>query len=179
MLTLTWAAIVALWLCPIALFFHALWSDAKPFSMVRGTLFMSTGLLVFFLPASYYQPRSFELFGRCYNRLGVRWFKRWVPDGDRAVRQARRFVPGYRVISGASGLSVFDSRTRRSEQGHLLWMWVTMPAILYAFVCGWAALALWLLVGNVIINLYPIMVQRYNRARIQSILARQRSNEPG
>ena len=165
-------AIVALWLCPIGLFWRHVWYDGRPFSMLRCALCMATGLLTIFLPASYYQPKSFEVSGRFYKRLGVRWVKRWVPDGDYVVWRIRHFVPAYKVISSRGGLSAFDARTRRSEAGHLIWMFVTVPAVVYAFFCGWAKLAWWLFVGNLIINVYPIMIQRYNRARIRRILAR-------
>ena len=46
----------------------------------------------------------------------------------------------------------------------------TGPAV--RLFSGWAVLAGWLFLGNLIINVYPIMVQRYNRARIQRYLDR-------
>ena len=133
---------------------------------------MSVALLALFLPAGYYQPKPFELSGSFYEWLGVRWFKRWTPDGDYVVWHIRHFLPDYKVIPSHGGFGGFDARTRRSEQGHLMWMLVTVPAMLYALFSGWAVLAGWLFVGNLIINVYPIMVQRYNRARIQRCLGR-------
>jgi hypothetical protein len=167
-----WVAIVALWLCPMGLFLYAVWNDGQPFSMVGCAVCMSVALAALFLPAGYYRPRPFKLSGRFYERLGVRRFKRWTPDGDYVVWHIRHFLTDYKVIPGRGGLGGFDVRTRRSEQGHLLWMLVTVPAMLYALFCGWAVLASWLFVGNLIINVYPIMVQRYNRARIQRRLDR-------
>ena len=165
-------AIAALWLCPIGLFLGALWNDGRPFSMVKSVAGMSVAMLALFLPAGYYRPKHFELSGRFYECLGVRWFKRWTPDGDHVVRYIRHFLPDYKVITGRCSLGGLDMRTRRSEQGHLLWLLVTATPILYALVCGWAVLASWLFLGNLVINVYPIMVQRYNRARVQRSLAR-------
>src|SRR5262249_41043346 len=91
---------------------------------------------------------------------------------DQVVWHIRHFLPDYKLIPNRGGLKAFDVRTRRSEQGHLVWMSVTVPAMLYALLSGWATLAGWLFLGNLLINVYPIMVQRYNRARIQRCLDR-------
>src|SRR5262245_4822443 len=97
-------AIALLWLCPIALLLHAVWRDSQPFSIVRCTLWMATGLAALFLPASYYQSKHFELSGRFYEWWGVRWFKRWVPDGDQVLWHIRHFLPDYKVIPNRGGL---------------------------------------------------------------------------
>jgi Glycosyl-4,4'-diaponeurosporenoate acyltransferase len=169
-----WVAIAVFWfwLSPMALFWYAVWNDGRSFSMIGCAVGMTVSLLALLLPAGYYQPRPFEQSGRIYERLGVRWFKRWSPVGVYVVWHIRHFLPDYKVISGRGGLSGFNVRTRTSEQGHLLWMLVTVQAMLYALWCGWAVLAGWLFLGNLIINVYPIMAQRYNRARIQRILDR-------
>ena len=39
----------------------------------------------------------------------------------------------------------------------------------YAARIGWYRWALFLTLGNAVFNLYPVMLQRYNRARIRII----------
>ena len=162
----------ALWFLPLLMFWFAVWSDEQPFSMVGCTLCMCVGLLAMILPAGYYRPRSWEISGRVYEYLGVRLYKRWTPDGDFVVRKVRRFLPDYRVIGGRARLSGFEMVTRRAEQGHLIMLLVSVPAIFYAIYNGWMVIACWLVIGNLVINIYPIMVQRYNRARVHRILVR-------
>ncbi len=84
----------------------------------------------------------------------------------------RRHIPDYRDIGGRAGLSSFELGTRRSEQGHLIMLLATLPAMVYAAYNGWNVIAWWFLIGNLIINVYPIMVQRFNRARAHKILGR-------
>jgi hypothetical protein len=156
----------------MGVFLYALWNDGQPFSMVICVAGMSVAMLALFLPAGYYRPRQFELSGRFYERLGVRSFKQWTPDGDYVVRYIRRSLPDYKVLSSRRSLGGLDVRTRRSEQGHLLWLVVTVAPILYALICGWTVLASWLFLGNLAVNVYPIMLQRYTRARVQRSLAR-------
>ena len=92
----------------MALFQYAVWNDGRPFSMVGCAIGMSVSLLALFLPACYYRPRPFEQSGRIYESLGVRWFKRWTPDGDYVILHIRRSLPDYQVIPGRSGLSGFN-----------------------------------------------------------------------
>jgi hypothetical protein len=172
-------AIVGLWLFPMALFLHAVFNDGVPFSMVGCALFMSVALVALILPDRYYQARSFERSGRLYEWLGVRWYKRFMLEGDFVMQRIRRFIPDYKVIAGRRDLEGFALRTRKSEQGHLLWMLVAVPALVYALLRDWWLIALWLFLGNLVINVYPIMLQRYNRARIQQILVRIVRTESG
>src|SRR5262245_38415739 len=85
--------IVVCWFIPLLLFWFAVWNDGQPFSMVGCTLCMTVGVLAFAIPNSYYRPKGWEMTGRIYRAAGVRWFKRWTPDGDYVVRAVRQSVP--------------------------------------------------------------------------------------
>ena len=41
---------------------------------------------------------------------------------------------------------------------------------IYAATKAWWALASWLLLANVVANVYPLMLQRHNRARLLPVL---------
>jgi len=43
----------------------------------------------------------------------------------------------------------------------------------YALLRGWFDAAAWLLAFDVLINGYPIMLQRYNRIKLQELIQRQ------
>ena len=50
-----------------------------------------------------------------------------------------------------------------------------MPVVtLHARLNTWWALAGWLLLTNVVANVYPIMLQRHNRARLLPVLEKLR-----
>lgn len=46
---------------------------------------------------------------------------------------------------------------------------VSVPAMMYAMYNGWMVIVWWLLIGNSIINIYPILVQRYNCGRVHRL----------
>jgi hypothetical protein len=43
---------------------------------------------------------------------------------------------------------------------------------MFAWRLGWNGWAVYLSLGNVMVNLYPILLQRYTRGRLQAILRR-------
>ena len=79
------------------------------------------------LPIPYFHL-VFELSGRFYRWLEVRWFMRWVPDGGHVVSHIRHYFPDYKVIPNRGGFKAFDVWTRKSDQGHLMWTLVIQAA---------------------------------------------------
>jgi glycosyl-4,4'-diaponeurosporenoate acyltransferase len=120
------------------------------------------------IPDRYYDTKFFESSG-VYERLGIRFFKRLVPDGDYVNRIIRHSTPDYRLICSGYSLVRFEARTRLAERCHLAGLWLSLPSAVYALLLGWNKFALWLLLPNLPFHLYPILLQRYTRARIQKI----------
>ena len=120
------------------------------------------------------RPRRFESGGRWYRRrlLINRWKDR-VPEAGAIFRGgvSKRHLPA----CDAAGLQLFVRETRRAELGH--W-WALCCGLLFPL---WnPPLAAGLLVGyGVLANLPFIVIQRYNRFRIQAVLARRRAREQG
>ena len=135
-----------------------------------GFLFwLGVSFLPCFLPRSYYRPGAIASARRLYGLLGVRLFKRIAPNGDLVNRLARRRDPGYRVLGGRADLPGFLEGMRSGERAHLVFLLMGLFTAVYAARIGWYRWALLLTLGNVAFNLYPVMLQRYNRARIRII----------
>ncbi|MRR09710.1 hypothetical protein EG831_06495 [bacterium] len=123
----------------------------------------------------YFIPLPFERAGsgRIYERLGIRLYKRYLPTSGDLVSHAR----GVRHVD-RSGIGLLPSlqrierRTRVYEARHIFGA-LSMLAI------SWWSIAVhhrgnWLVlsVANLLINGYPIMLQRYNRTRVYAIRER-------
>lgn len=122
----------------------------------------------------YFRPRAWERAGRgrIYRWLGIRPFKRYLPTSGDLVSRAR----GVRRVAGF-GPDLRESLVRhqrftRAYEGRHIFGAVLMLAL------SWLSIALqgkgsWpvLLAANLLINGYPIMLQRYNRVRLQAALA--------
>jgi hypothetical protein len=118
----------------------------------------------FRLPSGYYSIRAFEHDGTAYERLGIRLFKRLVRRGPLAWLNPRLRYPNEPT---PSALQRLDGEMRRSEAGHVaVFATVCIGAGISLLAGSWPAAA-WLMLFNVPFNLYPVILQRYNRLRLQ------------
>jgi Glycosyl-4,4'-diaponeurosporenoate acyltransferase len=169
------------WLGPLLMFWLYVWGPLRPFHYADGDLlpsqplgltFFAAAVAVWWLPSSYYQIRAFEQSGRLYELMGVRLFRWFVPDGDAANKLRRRRRPGFRIIRSRRYAQAFLRRTELSEKSHLVMLALGSVTAVFAWRIGWTGWAMYLGVGNVLVNFYPVLLQRYTRARLLRVLAR-------
>lgn len=124
----------------------------------------------FSFPLSYYDIHAFERTGRVYERLGIRLFKKLVRRGPLAVFSPTLQFPKEKTVPA---LRQLDHEMRKAETGHVFIFLLMLVFSSYALLRGWFDAVAWLLAFNVIINGYPIMLQRYNRLKLQELIQRQ------
>jgi glycosyl-4,4'-diaponeurosporenoate acyltransferase len=119
------------------------------------------------------RQRRFEDDGRWYRRrLRINRWKDKLPEAGGLFRGgvSKRHLPSYDIC----GLQLFVRETRRAELAH--W-WAMLCGL--AFVLWNPPLASALLIGyGVLANLPFIVIQRYNRFRIQALLQRRSRSCP-
>jgi hypothetical protein len=121
---------------------------------------------------------GFEQTGKCYVSLGVVFFRWFAPDGDFANRWERRKNADFRVIRGRRSAADFVVRTEQSERGHLVLLALGIASAAWAWSIGWNGWAVYLSIGNVVVNVYPILLQRYTRSRLRAVLNRGLQGDP-
>ena len=138
------------------------------------TLFITgmVALLTFVFPVSRILPDQFyfvqdpKRLKYWYNILGVEYFRKvllafyWNKE-----KQRKKYFNGTR-----SDLEEFEFRTRQSEIGHLFPLWFITATCIYLGYLGHYAISAIALAINIIGNLYPILIQRMHRVRIERIL---------
>ena len=176
---LPFAAMAGGWLAPLLLFWLALWGPLRPYDYPAGDLLPPPWALVglilvsalpLALPAAYFQTARFERSGRVYRWLGVLWFRSIVPDGDVANRLRRAREPGYRVVRSRAWVPPMWERTVEGERSHLVLLTFGAASAAVAAQVGWTGWAVYLAVGNVFANAYPVLLQRYTRSRLVPLL---------
>ena len=111
----------------------------------------------------YFRIRPWET--PVYRALGVPGFQRFL-------RRVNWFNREIQLKTGRRGLSYLDHAIRQAEQGHATIFVIIGGFTVFAIVhYGWGT-AWWYVLFNVLFNGYPVMVQRYNRARMQRVLNR-------
>jgi hypothetical protein len=120
------------------------------------------------LPAGYFRPRAFER-GRLYPRLGLRAFRHIATDGDWVVRRLQRIDPRYQIVRDRRALEEHLRGTVTNERWHLAFAISGFATVGFATMTAQYAWALGIGVLNVAFNLYPVMHQRYKRARLRHV----------
>ena len=118
----------------------------------------------------YFKPRKFEY--SIYEYLGIKQFKKcmlrlfglelasklgWYPFKDRSVSFQRALIKFY-------------SQTIRNESAHLLVLVGLVFFSLNLLKEGDYPHALVVIIINIPFNIYPVMLQRYNRGRVKRVL---------
>ncbi len=112
------------------------------------------------LPARFHTLRAFERGGRVYELLGVRVVKRLLRRGPMAA-----FNPGLHLPTEPTPerIALLDQRMRDAEASHTILLVATLVVVAHAALRGWWAAAGLTLLFDVLLNGYPVMLQRYNR----------------
>ena len=119
------------------------------------------------LPYWYWKIRFFEDEGRLYSRFGVGTFKKLL------VLLGFDFCNLHVRFSGRrSGLRNLSQGMRQAEINHVISFLVLLLTLFYALARNWYGVARWLTAVNVIANVYPVMLQRHNRSRLEPLLER-------
>jgi Glycosyl-4,4'-diaponeurosporenoate acyltransferase len=176
------AAMSLLFLGPMLQFWLRVWGPLRPFGVPEvpppapGAILLCLAICfaVYWLPDAYYRTRAVESTGRLYEALGVRLFRQVVPNGDLINRARRRRDPGFRVVPNATAAAAYVPKTEQGERGHFVLLLFGAFTTAYAVSIGWHAWAFVLTAGNILMNLYPMLLQRYTRARLARIGARAR-----
>lgn len=119
--------------------------------------------------AGYYRSRQFENNGHFYEHVGVPWFGRLIRRGPLHI-----CAPGLEW-HGREQTAELEQQMRAAEAVHVAAFLFALGLPVFALLRGRAAAALWALLFNAAINVYPVMLQRYNRFRVHALTQRRLS----
>jgi len=172
---------VVAFLQPHIMFWLYVWGPLRPFSYPEGALMPGSLTLLSIciismaplaLRSSYFRTQPCERGGRTYELLGVRQFRKVVPDGDIANRMRRHKEPGYRLIRGRADLPALERRTVSGERSHMVLFIFGVCSASWAWQIGWVGWFVVLAIGNIVANVYPMMLQRYTRSGLAELRGR-------
>jgi hypothetical protein len=134
------------------------------------------GQLVTFplFPSAYYEIKPFERTGRFYERIGVHLFKKVVRRGPFSVFSPTLRLPAKKTTSA---LKYLENEMRKAETSHAAIFLLILLLVGYALFRGWWDAVAWLLLFNILFNGYPVLLQRYNRLKIQELIGHDLTQE--
>ncbi|MBU0759066.1 MAG: hypothetical protein KKC66_03395 [Candidatus Omnitrophica bacterium] len=124
----------------------------------------------------YFRPKSFERSGRVYEVLGIRLFQKVfrLSFGNLyKLLGVKEFING----NINESLKNLETGTRIWESIHIPFVVIYFYGFYIFFNRDMPLWAVGSIIANICMNIYPIMLQRYNRARIYKILAQRESKK--
>ena len=115
------------------------------------------------LPEAFHALRPFERNGRVYERVGVPVAKQLLRRGVLARFNPQLHLPSERTPEQLEQLA---QRMRDAEASPTVLFVAALPVATHSAARGWWLAAVLTLVLDVVMNGYPVMLQRYNRARL-------------
>jgi hypothetical protein len=115
----------------------------------------------------YYRAKPFERIGQVYEHLGIRLFRKLVRRGPLSIFSPTLRFPKEKTVSA---LQCLENEMRKAETGHALIFVLMLLFVGYAWLNGWLDAVVWMLLFNILVNGYPIMLQRYNRIKLQELI---------
>ncbi len=134
------------------LFVWALLVIVSVFSLITGFRF----------PKRYYIIRESE--PAVYKKLGVRAFKKLIRRGPIHV-----LAPKIQINNTGDSFGQLEREMRQAETIHAAAMLISLAPAATAVMIGKAAGGILLTVLSLALHAYPVMLQRYNRGRINGI----------
>lgn len=143
--------------------------DMQSFSFAWILNFLLMGCVLYYtetlqspLTSRYYEEKAWEKRGKIYEYLGINIFRKllvWI-GWEKLNKKSNP------VEKNTQTLLQLHYRTKQSELGHVIIFIIVLGINTFvAFRYGFNK-SLWLLALNILLNLYPILLQRYNRPRI-------------
>jgi hypothetical protein len=163
------AVVGVLYIAPSVWFCYILWREQHPVLTIVTVLAMPLCLVAAKLPKAWFRPRAWETTGTLYRRLGVPAFGRFVLNGGWMNERIRRVQPGQRRFLNAAARRTLHAATEAAEAGHWLWLLASVPPLIFGFIVRRYAFVATLLTGTVVVNVYPIALQRSLRARLETL----------
>ena len=123
------------------------------------------------LSLAYYRIKAFEGGGQVYERLGIRLVRKFLRRGP-----LRILSPKLRLSNRVTLDTLWDleCEMRCAETIHVLAFALATSIGVYAGIRSGLG-AVWILLVNIVINLYPIMLQRYNRIKLDGVKHKQQA----
>ncbi len=122
------------------------------------------------LRSNYYNSKNWEANGTIYKWFGINLFRKLLVliGWEKIIKAA------YPVKKNLDAIKQREYSTRQSEFSHLVIFIIVLVVNIVVAINYGLGKSLSLLILNIIFNVYPVMLQRFNRPRLQKVLAAQR-----
>jgi len=126
----------------------------------------------------WFDPKSFES-KELYENLGIRKFKKYLPTGELTSKLVWKLTKKNAFIKDGSleSLKSYEKYTRIYETIHLTFIPLMTASMVMSLKAGNIADAAIVAGINTIVNVYPVLLQRYNRGRLYEVIKKKEAKK--
>jgi hypothetical protein len=134
--------------------------------------FIVASVLAFNIPVKLISALNLSTDPRTYELIGVRAMRWLVQDGMLVQRVNQRLDRNQKVIPNREAARRYLNKIVVQERYHYGCFVFFSLSSASAIPAGKTGMALLMAISNIIYNVYPILLQQYNRLRIRKLLSR-------
>lgn len=131
-----------------------------------------------FLPRSFFDRIRLGNTTAIYHKIGIRTIRKFTQDGDWVNGLLRSRFADYKEVTPTASVKKHLRKAAVNERFHFMlfvfFLGATGCALLEGRI-GWTA---FLVISNLLYNVYPILLQQYNRLRLNRLLGRSSTDLP-
>jgi hypothetical protein len=143
----------------------AYWFAAN--SLLWCFIFIGISVVSQFLPVGQIQLSHNPRF---YENFGVKFIRKFVQNGEFINRLIRKAKPNYRIIKSKANAMQYMKTIKMNERYHFICFVFFSLTAMYALITSHYTLSMLVIIANIIYNIYPILLQQYNRARVSKLM---------
>jgi hypothetical protein len=119
------------------------------------------------LSSTYFNERGWERRGKIYELFGINLFRKVLVlvGWEKLNKKANP------VDKSTTALQHLHHQTKKSELGHVIILIIVLGFNIFVAATHGLAESKWLFLLNILFNLYPIFLQRYNRPRMERAIS--------
>lgn len=136
-------------------------------SLLWCLIFIGVSVVSSFLPVSQIQLSNNPRF---YENFGVKFVRKFVQNGEFINRLIRKAKPNYRIIKSKANAVQYMKTIMMYERYHFICFVFFSLTTLHALITSHYTLSVLAIIANIIYNIYPILLQQYNRARVSKLI---------
>lgn len=133
-------------------------------------VFTALSLAAGFLPRSFFDAIQLSRRTAFYKKIGIRVARKFTQDGDFVNRSMRKKFPQYRIFDDRSSIQQHLNKAYAIEKVHFSMLLFFLLSSIYALVKGYVWWAVIITINNLVFNLYPNLLQQYNRLRLRRVM---------
>ena len=135
-------------------------------------LFIVISLSMWVIPGKWLSRLAISKNKRDYERVGIKFLLFFVQNGTLVNRIKSKYSNKSGLIHTRKQAQNYLKTVAMQERYHYCCFVLFLLTTLCAFSTGNAGMALLIMLFNTLYNIYPILLQQYNRLRIDTLLRR-------